>query len=1238
MLSRKLRKLRRDPKLFFKDMYFKHSTKLKRFIPKKQNSQNQFTIVIAVYNVDKYLDEFFKSIVKQRLSFKKNIQIICVDDGSVDASATIIKKWQKKYPNNIHYYYKENGGQASARNLGLEYVKTEWVTFIDPDDFIDIGYFFELDRFVSENDKLVLVGIPLVFYFEDKKIFKDTHPLRYRFAKGNKIVSAKELDSFIQLSASTALFKSKLLKHTRFNEQLKPSFEDAKFVTDYLIDNRHNGNVGFIANISYFYRKREDGSSTLDGAWANKNLFLGVLENGCLAMLKSAKSNFGFVPSYLQRSALYHVYWYFGRIINNPNALSHLSDTEREKFVELLHQIFKYIDKLTIEKFNLAGAWFYHKVGFLGLFKQAEPSYQIVYIKKYDLSKEQVLLSFFSTAETAYSFLLDEKDTLPTFVKSIDYTLLNEQFTTEYRVWLDVRDIRKLAVKINNKLAKISFQGKFYSNIVLDIVKRFYQNKSTRKENTWIFLDRDNQADDNAEHLYRYVMLNHPEHEIYFALNHDAKDWDRLQKEGFNLLEFKSKQFESKLKRCDKIISSHVDGYITHYFGNDRLLDKDFVFLQHGVTKDDMSPWLNTKENITLFVTATTDEYRSISENGSPYRFTKKETQFLGFPRYDKLLSNNVEQSKNVLVMPTWRQNILGDSVSGSARSYNEAFMNTTYARAWHDFLNSEQVRKLTLDGYRFIFAPHPNIQTYLDVFTVPEYVDVWRYSDGNIQELFQQALMMITDYSSVAFDMAYLNKQTLYYQFDEKEVFYGSHTYRKGYFEYDIHGFGPVARTTDELYNRLDELLVIQQGKIASLYLERIQATFVTRDQDNCQRVYEAIISLDNPESHIDREIVFDFLQSAYRAENWPLVVSRAEKALLLEPQNKSVRKILREAIVALGNLTQLDPLLESDNTMLPEKALMLAVRLSLISDWQGLIHTLNEGDFIDEQSLVLLLRAYAELKQGRNAQKIADKLAIMVSQNKKYWLDAWVAKANSNWIEITSLLAKPMEDTNTVDLLMYCPELLLARAYTEIGSYVQANNCLIDFEKHTRNFVPARIEIAHLAYVRKNYVKCVQQLERCFNSEWRYLPPNSLKEYTLALIHLDKVEKVDLIMQSELSEYFKYHPLFSAEYLDFLILREQWEMIVTYATKLSKKAQQILAYPILLAHFRMGNISYAYQNHLKPTLLLPYEYWCLVVEIAALSKDFKLAQHYYQEMNNLYPEYVTEERLHYFSTLLNH
>ena len=97
-LDKKLRKLMRDPKLFFTDMYKKRKNQIKKYYPIKTQGIHQYTVVSAVYNVEKYLDEFFSSLTKQSLNFKNHIQLILVDDGSPDSSAKIIKKWQKKIP------------------------------------------------------------------------------------------------------------------------------------------------------------------------------------------------------------------------------------------------------------------------------------------------------------------------------------------------------------------------------------------------------------------------------------------------------------------------------------------------------------------------------------------------------------------------------------------------------------------------------------------------------------------------------------------------------------------------------------------------------------------------------------------------------------------------------------------------------------------------------------------------------------------------------------------------------------------------------------------------------------------------------------------------------------------------------------------------------------------------------------------------------------------------------------
>ena len=73
----------------------------------------KFSIIISVYNVEKYIKESIESVINQSIGFIDNVELLLVDDGSTDNSKVICKDFESKYPNNIHYYYKSNGGASS---------------------------------------------------------------------------------------------------------------------------------------------------------------------------------------------------------------------------------------------------------------------------------------------------------------------------------------------------------------------------------------------------------------------------------------------------------------------------------------------------------------------------------------------------------------------------------------------------------------------------------------------------------------------------------------------------------------------------------------------------------------------------------------------------------------------------------------------------------------------------------------------------------------------------------------------------------------------------------------------------------------------------------------------------------------------------------------------------------------------------------------------------------------------
>ena len=225
----------------------------------KRNTQGHYSVVSAVYNVDKYLDDYFYSIINQTLIFDEHIELILVDDGSTDESAKIIKSWQKKYPNNIKYINKENGGQASARNLGLDLVTNKWVTFIDPDDFISKNYFELVDQQIASDNKFCMISCNFLFYQEAKDSINDSHPLNYRFKDDISIISASSMGKFVQLSVNSAFFLTQTIQDNNISMdvRIKPNFEDAHFVAKYLLSSK-NDKVVFLKTPKYFYRKRKD--------------------------------------------------------------------------------------------------------------------------------------------------------------------------------------------------------------------------------------------------------------------------------------------------------------------------------------------------------------------------------------------------------------------------------------------------------------------------------------------------------------------------------------------------------------------------------------------------------------------------------------------------------------------------------------------------------------------------------------------------------------------------------------------------------------------------------------------------------------------------------------------------------------------------------------------------------------------------------------------------------------------
>ncbi len=303
----------------------------------------KITVIMAVYNVEKYLEESIESIINQDIGFN-NIQLILVNDGSLDNSDNICLKYKKKYPHNILYLKQENKGVSSARNLGLKYIQGEYVNFCDSDDLLSKDVCSKVYNFFESHKKEIdLVSIRLKF-FGAREGFD--HPLDFKYTK-NRLIDLNSEYNYIQMSASTSFFKYDSVKNRKFDENLKYA-EDAKLVNQILMNKLK---YGVVSDAVYNYRKRFETNSALDSSSTNYEWYFNTLNAYHLNLIAEAKEKFNYIPSYIQFAVMYDLQFR----IKNAKTKEFLNNNDSIKYKKVLSSILKNIDdKIIIEQKNIS--------------------------------------------------------------------------------------------------------------------------------------------------------------------------------------------------------------------------------------------------------------------------------------------------------------------------------------------------------------------------------------------------------------------------------------------------------------------------------------------------------------------------------------------------------------------------------------------------------------------------------------------------------------------------------------------------------------------------------------------------------------------------------------------------------------------------------------------------------------------------------------------------------------------
>ncbi|MDD7385267.1 MAG: glycosyltransferase [Actinomycetaceae bacterium] len=922
-----------------------------------------FTAVIAVHNAEQYLPALLTSIDAQTIS-RHSVEYIFVDDASTDASPHLVAQWALDKPWVHLYKLSANRGVAGARNLGYSRARGTWITSIDSDDVIDPHYFAEVARFINADElqQIDLISTRVMIVDHSTGIFKLSHPLDYRFAKGNRVVRLADDPTAIELRASSFM-RTDVLRAAglTFDPRVKPTFEDAHLVSRYLLS-CNDPVVALAASARYYYRKGQPEASLVTGGWARPEKYTDQLEYGYLAALRAAANGTssttaaatlstenrvqskGSVPRWLENTILYDLSWYFEDGAKNDGASAWISNHPdlRQRFLSLLERIFALISVDAVRTFSIRPlpvqmratliARFYaqqlpafaliNSDGHLALYARSNPRHAIETQVEASIAARQLERPNRATSDVtihaqwlfgtifAYEALVPDNEPFALHdlhyadhrVPALDFSLSQasssspdaaaalesssaQHTTASLHASSDAPGTQSLSLltlptsrvdpaarkslnrwlrrTITQRTKTADFTVVAYRklhNLTKNLptrVRRKLLRISTKHLNSrlgtmlmnkyrgaWIIMDRESGANDNGEHFYRWLQHTHPEIPAYFLLRRDSPDYRRLKKAGVRFTPRNPFTFACLFRASQVHIGSDFtsDDMRVLRLATPQADTPPFVFLQHGITKDDISQVIN-KHRVDLLCTVLPQEQTYFTDDDSPYRFKNGEVTRTGFARFDRLLAlsdshtphgghdpharhrlhDSPKQSSphvRLLVMPTWRHKLRAElRKKKSSQARRRIFRDSQYFRQWDALLRSATLRQLVQAGeLRIDFVAHPNMTPYFDEFAHNELLHVHNIRTTDVQQLLATADLFLTDYSSTAFDAAIAGCSVAYFQFDAAEFFGGAHTMRRGWFDYERDGFGPLLADAHSVQDWVSRAVRTAEGNTSSL------------------------------------------------------------------------------------------------------------------------------------------------------------------------------------------------------------------------------------------------------------------------------------------------------------------------------------------------------------------------------------------------------------------------------------
>ncbi len=783
------------------------------------------SVIVPVYKTEPFLRECLDSLIEQDIGIDK-IEVLIVDDCTPDNAIQIAQELANKYPQSIFIIkHDANKGLGPARNTGWGQATGKYLAFLDSDDYLDTNVFSLAIR-LMEDDEDLDIFLYAYEYFSKSNTRYPLNPSGKLFPL-NRTIAQYEIAQYPELmyaigSCNKVYRKTLLDKLPSFPTG---RFEDILFSIKGYLNAKH---IHITDYTTYFYRKREDvDDSITDNYLETKESYFDHLAiNEQLHGLIEDHPHLEYAINWLNaRSCSAFMY----KIMDDVDILqSH----EKEELFQLIKRIYHNIDIS-----NLYYDGVHEKTKrYINIIQKSNSHMEAVgFLNEHseNIENEASALQSTQSSNVLIKYIWDKY--IPVFQKTKDQIVaalpqgINPFRKIDESCRPPVSDEERV---LNDEIERLSSSVQF----------------SQFPDNIWLFGERGDEAKDNAYAFFKYIRRNHPGVPAYYIMTkNNTEIYNKVSQLG-NIIDKDSALHKIAFLKSRFLLCTHTRSMISPWptttFASvcPEYNNKKYIFLQHGITKDDLSADLGQqKQNFDMFITGAKPEYDYILEH---FGYTEKEVKYTGFARYDNL--HNIRTQRQILLMPTWRAEICQPSWVEKRSINDSTFLTSDYYKQYQALLNSRiLIGLLEKSNFDLVFYPHYEVQQYLKYFSTPSSrVKIASKDSYDVQTLLKESKLLVTDYSSVFFDFAYMQKPTIFFQFDEKE-FFSTH-YKRGYFNYKADGFGVVCNNQNRLLYEIENVIA-SDFALKDKYVKKLDRFFPKRDQNNSKRIYDEVIDLNN-------------------------------------------------------------------------------------------------------------------------------------------------------------------------------------------------------------------------------------------------------------------------------------------------------------------------------------------------------------------------------------------------------